>query len=334
MNTLNHITLNGVTKYVKDSAGQAMLAPEELTLTAANAYAVGDLFRYDGKLYKASAAIEVGDTIEVGTNCEETTIAGESIKDVQVNGTSITQDGLANIRTGTGVYSQNGILHLCRTSDGFYKSAFQENAVVINKQHLSTFYGLAKAAGDTTQSQSDNTVGTYTDDAKIAIQKMLGVNENYELIKRVTVTEDTMQIIIDSDEASGPFSIQGFMLFIQSVGASSATQESYLKASLNSNNHATNRFMDFTSGIRKAGSTRSYAIYGKYLPGLGHFIIGTYQDVAIFDAQYDLRTIYQQNAGVFSFSNQQTINSVFVGTDFNDRLLGVGSTVALYGIKV
>ena len=77
MNTLNHVTLNGVTKYVKDSAGQAMLAPEELTLTAANAYAAGELFRYDGKLYKAMNDIDIGDSIEVGVNCVETTIAGE-----------------------------------------------------------------------------------------------------------------------------------------------------------------------------------------------------------------------------------------------------------------
>ena len=38
-----------------------------------------------------------------------------------------------------------------------------------------TFYGLAKAAGDTTQSQSSNAVGTYTDSAKTAIQTMLDV---------------------------------------------------------------------------------------------------------------------------------------------------------------
>lgn len=41
----------------------------------------------------------------------------------------------------------------------------------------STFYGLAKAAGDTTQSQSSNAVGTYTDEAKAAIQNMFGLND-------------------------------------------------------------------------------------------------------------------------------------------------------------
>ena len=40
-------------------------------------------------------------------------------------------------------------------------------------QHAAAFYGLAKAAGDTTQSQSDNAVGTYTENAKSAISEML-----------------------------------------------------------------------------------------------------------------------------------------------------------------
>lgn len=48
---------------------------------------------------------------------------------------------------------------------------------IISSRRLpnATFYGLAKAAGDTTQSQSSNVVGTYTDEAKTAIQQMLDV---------------------------------------------------------------------------------------------------------------------------------------------------------------
>ena len=37
------------------------------------------------------------------------------------------------------------------------------------------FYGLAKAAGDTTQASSGNPVGTYTEEAKAAIRAMLGI---------------------------------------------------------------------------------------------------------------------------------------------------------------
>ena len=64
--------------------------------------------------------------------------------------------------------------------------------IVPNTQHLSTFYGLAKAAGDTTQSASSNAVGMYTDDAKIKIQKMLGIYEApWELIREDTFTNET-----------------------------------------------------------------------------------------------------------------------------------------------
>lgn len=48
-------------------------------------------------------------------------------------------------------------------------------AIVPLHQHESVFYGLAKAAGDSTQAASSNTVGTYTDNAKTAIQNMLSV---------------------------------------------------------------------------------------------------------------------------------------------------------------
>jgi hypothetical protein len=44
-------------------------------------------------------------------------------------------------------------------------------------QHMASFYGLATAAGDTTQSQSSNAVGQYTDEAKEKIQSMLGITQ-------------------------------------------------------------------------------------------------------------------------------------------------------------
>ncbi len=46
-------------------------------------------------------------------------------------------------------------------------------AIVPNTQHESIFYGLAKASGDTTQSSSNNAVGTYTESAKSSISEML-----------------------------------------------------------------------------------------------------------------------------------------------------------------
>jgi hypothetical protein len=46
--------------------------------------------------------------------------------------------------------------------------------IVSAHEHEATFYGLAKAAGDSTQASSNNAVGTYTANAKLAINNMLG----------------------------------------------------------------------------------------------------------------------------------------------------------------
>lgn len=47
--------------------------------------------------------------------------------------------------------------------------------------HQAAFYGLAKAAGDTTQSVSNNAVGTYTTDAKTAICTMIGASSSADV---------------------------------------------------------------------------------------------------------------------------------------------------------
>ena len=65
--------------------------------------------------------------------------------------------------------------------------------IVPENQHESVFYGLAKAAGDTTQSASSNAVGTYTDGAKTAIKEMLGVE------KTVTVSDTTPTITAEAN---------------------------------------------------------------------------------------------------------------------------------------
>lgn len=64
---------------------------------------------------------------------------------------------------------------------------------------------MAKAAGDNTQSASDNAVGVYTDDAKSAIQTMLDVPSNDDLDDYVTkesidnagITDKTYTVVMD-----------------------------------------------------------------------------------------------------------------------------------------
>ena len=114
-----------------------------------------------------------------------------NVDDVQINGSSIVVDGVANVPLASdnalGVIKtdNNGYFGLTINSVGRIALA---PAVLVNmkagteayrpivssEEHTATFYGLAKSAGDTTQSQSSNAVGNYTEDAKSKISEMLG----------------------------------------------------------------------------------------------------------------------------------------------------------------
>ena len=166
-------------------------------------------------LAKAAGHDEKDSVEEFGTYSDAAKIAirtmigaiGEDdipVEDVQINGTSVVNNGVANIpvasastpgvvRTqhsyGTNMETGTGVIYVVCAEDSHIKQATQQwRPIVPANQHKATFYGLAKAAGDTTQSQSNNAVGTYTDDAKSAIQSMLGV-PSVDDIPEVPVTD-------------------------------------------------------------------------------------------------------------------------------------------------
>lgn len=60
-------------------------------------------------------------------------------------------------------------------------------------EHAAAFYGLAKAAGDTTQAQSNNAIGTYTTGAKTAIKNMLEIPSS-DLFN----SEKTVDLIVET----------------------------------------------------------------------------------------------------------------------------------------
>ena len=111
------------------------------------------------------------------------------VTDVQINGTSILADGVANIPP-----AKSGTLGLVKMGQGLSVNAEgalftqfadpnrikAENSYYMPitpvYQHVAAFYGLAHAAGDTTQKTSSNAVGTYTEEAKTAIRTMLGID--------------------------------------------------------------------------------------------------------------------------------------------------------------
>lgn len=144
------------------------------------------------------------------------------VDDVQIDGASILSDGVANLPIATkdnlGVIKRKPYSGVAIDADGSLRLEFAGDTTIKNgvstytpivpqHQHKSVFYGLAKAAGDTTQSQSSNAVGTYTEDAKIAIQKMLGLYREWELIADATVEEDSVQVDIVTDGNGQPFEL-------------------------------------------------------------------------------------------------------------------------------
>lgn len=127
------------------------------------------------------------------------------VQDVQINSTSIVDaNGIANIPEGNegqyGVYKLGSadyglgiipiggvgnILALAIAPSILIKLGTTNRPICASKQHESVFYGLAKAAGDSTQSASANAVGTYTDAAKTAIKSMFGIQEGLEVVRLV-----------------------------------------------------------------------------------------------------------------------------------------------------
>ena len=68
----------------------------------------------------------------------------------------------------------NGAIGIYRALSTGIKAGIDDyRPIVPYVQDASTFYGLAKAAGDTTQSASSNTVGNYTETAQSKIHEML-----------------------------------------------------------------------------------------------------------------------------------------------------------------
>lgn len=112
---------------------------------------------------------------------------GNTVQDVQLNGTSILNNGVANVPMAStnslgvvGIGSafgikvnENGRLYLDSAGVNAVKSGnVPYSPITVMNQHQSVFYGLAKAAG-ADMASSSNPVGQFTDDAKSKISDML-----------------------------------------------------------------------------------------------------------------------------------------------------------------
>ena len=115
------------------------------------------------------------------------------VQDIQINGTSILNNNVANIPVADAnnlgaVKIRIGDNGLRIDGNGFLTTypampvdiktgIHQQRQPAVNRQHESTFYGLAKAAGADMKDIADTTVGAYPDAQKEAIQSMLGITQ-------------------------------------------------------------------------------------------------------------------------------------------------------------
>ena len=113
------------------------------------------------------------------------------VSDVLIDGTSIVQNGVANVPIAStqnyGVVKTHGSYGLAMLGSGVIRIDASRiggikagvdgyHPLTPQHQHQATFYGLAKVAG---HDEKDSTlpVGTYTEEAKTAIRTMLGIDK-------------------------------------------------------------------------------------------------------------------------------------------------------------
>ena len=152
----------------------------------------------------------------------------DGISDVQINGMSIVENGVANmpiannnklgvimLGSGLGINGTTGAISVSAATNDIIKIGTDRYIYIdARRAYAASFYGIAKAAGDTTQSQSSNAVGVYTEEAKVAIQKMLGIYEPpYELLNNFTLEEESgFDLTADMDDT--PYDLRNVFIYV------------------------------------------------------------------------------------------------------------------------
>lgn len=292
-----------------------------VTVTDANGTRSFDVM--DGEDYVLTAA----DKAEIAQQAAEE--VDVPVQDVQIGGVSLLSDGVANIPpTGAskngycridssyGVNSNEyGRLYIQKADDALTKAgANQYRPIVPSNQHVSAFYALAKAAG-ANMASSSNPVGTYTDEAKVAIQKMLGIYEApWELIADVTSNEDAESMVIGVDSNGLPFELIDIFVWIR-FPISTTGSSSYVTARCNyKKKNGSNASSEFPTQQNFGTST-----------GVGYYKLDVYDDAFV--------TVAQKSRSVDATFNSAELRYAMLHTDldyiYKFSLLQYNSTASL-----
>lgn len=260
------------------------------------------------------------------------------VQDVRVNGVSVLQGGVANVPVASA--STPGVISVRNGYDGVRlvsgnrltitptNSLQTKNGddaylpVTTLHQHAAAFYGLAKAAG-ADMASSSNPVGQYTDAAKSAIKSMLGVGQ-WELIKQVTIEEDSASIVINTDELSQNFKLAELAFYVSAQASISTTANTNAYIRIDPNH--------YVMTVNGVVSTSSTTFSGYVKP----IIIGeSAADIIMAQTNTSLAGAASFYSGGGALLPSQFENSCkyFEVYTTGTAKFGTGTTVLLLGIK-
>lgn len=133
-------SLSGRVDDVSNDLSDMICAYNEPTATSTHAYVIGDYFRYNDVLYRATQSITIGDTIVPDTNCSTTNVSAELLQiiDNQPDPSEITQieSDISDLQTDVTALKQVGTRTVVAENVTTFKSALN--------QFTSTILGMSQ----------------------------------------------------------------------------------------------------------------------------------------------------------------------------------------------
>ena len=187
---------------IQNMLGITDLISTEESSTATAAHALNSTFMMNGKLHRATAAIAIGDAVEVGTNCEVVKADEVFVKNTDIAAQNTA--GVVKINPDYGIGIINGYLMLNQASaDNIKAGNNSTKAVSAYRQHEAVFYGLSKLAGVDLKNETV-TLGTYPESSKTAIRSMLGAtSSNVIAVQDEQPTDTDTKVWLPETEAQG-----------------------------------------------------------------------------------------------------------------------------------
>lgn len=225
--------------------GELVLKADTQTVTALSGTVTGlqtskaDKSYVDTQLTTKASTQTVSDLADDVSDLQ--TGLASKVGDVQINGSSIVSNGVANMPVASAntfgavkisstlrVNSDNALYVQTVSASDVKTGTTWQKMLTPERQHESAFYGLAKVAGHDEKS-STLPVGQYTDEAKVAIQKMLGIYEApWELINEETFTNDTeADYIITTDANGDAFELTDLIILFETPKQSTSASKGY-----------------------------------------------------------------------------------------------------------